>query len=126
MNDYWSSGWGWGDPNSHLRTSGRQLLDHADRLGWILYPEERQALEQAAHLETYLDIPLDELDVITFGAAVEKIRGRLMNRAPSPQSSFQSSSSSSKEKEKEKDKDKGKPKRWRGRGKDDHRERRWR
>lgn len=123
MNDYWSSGWGWGDPNSHLRVSGRQLLDHADRLGWILYPEERKALEQAAHLETYLEIPLDELDVITFGAAVEKVRGRLASRSPAPAMDLERPSIA---KDKGSERDKGKPKRWKGRGKEDHRERRWR
>lgn len=71
MNDYWSRGWG--DYNSHLRASGLRLIEWADRVGWSLYPEERAALERGADVEIYLEAPLDELDVVGFGAAVQRL-----------------------------------------------------
>ncbi|MCS6802153.1 MAG: hypothetical protein RMM58_06025 [Chloroflexota bacterium] len=71
MNDYWSRAWG--DYNGHLRASGLRLIEWADRVGWSLYPEERDALERGADIEIYLDAPLDELDVVAFGAAVQRL-----------------------------------------------------
>lgn len=71
MNDYWSQGWG--DHGSHLRANGLRLIQWADQVGWSLYPEERAALERGAEVEVYLDAPLDELDVVTFGAAVQRV-----------------------------------------------------
>lgn len=79
---HWS--WGWNDPNAYLRASGRDLLTHADRVGWSLYPEERAALERASELEIYLDEPLSELDIMQFGQAVEKLRYRAEGRKREP------------------------------------------
>jgi hypothetical protein len=71
MNDFWSQGWS--DYSSHLRASGRRLIEWADQVGWILYPEERAALERGEEVEVFLDAPLDELDVVAFGAAVQRV-----------------------------------------------------
>jgi hypothetical protein len=81
----WGGGWGWGDPNAHLRATGADLIAHADRLGWSLYPEERSGLERAAASEVYLPEPLSEISIIEFGAAVEKLVRRAEGRkGPQP------------------------------------------
>jgi hypothetical protein len=112
MNDYWSRGWS--EHTSHLRVNGYRLLEWADTVGWVLYPTERAALEAAADLEVYLEAPLEELDVLAFGAAVQKLieraeaQRRRVERAPEPPSQ-------------------GKPRdRHSNRWRDDQRGRRWR
>ncbi len=78
MNEYWARSWD--QANSHLRVNGSQLLNLADTLGWELYPEERQTLVAGSDVEIYLTDPLDELDVISFGAAIQTLQERLEAR----------------------------------------------
>jgi hypothetical protein len=120
MNDFWSRGWG--DYNSHLRASGLRLIEWADQVGWRLYPDERAALERGADIEVYLEAPLDELDVVAFGAAVQRLSELVeAKRRRAERQALERS----RPPEIEKGKPAGREKR-RDRWKDDQRGRRWR
>ena len=120
MNDFWSRGWG--DYNSHLRASGQRLIEWANQVGWRLYPEERAALERGADVEIYLEAPLDELDVVAFGAAVQRL-GELVEakRRRAERQALERSQAVEPDRGKPGNKDKR-----RDRWKDDQRGRRWR
>jgi hypothetical protein len=102
------------------------LLDWADQVGWQLYPDERTMLEHAADVEIYLEAPLDELDVVAFGAAVQKLGERVQSqrqRAERAQLSMPPSVRDAPDDAPGRDKRKEKEKRHR---RDDQRGRRWR
>ncbi|MFN8534700.1 MAG: hypothetical protein U0556_14280 [Dehalococcoidia bacterium] len=125
MNDYWSRGWG--DYNSHLRVSGQRLIEWADQVGWSLYPHERASLEEGADVEIFLELPLDELDVVAFGAAVQKLSERVDSQQRRAQ---RRATEQPPERETPKTQAGGKPKsqdkQKRRRSSDDQRSRRWR
>ena len=103
---HWS--WGWNDPNAYLRASGRDLLNHADRVGWTLYAEERAALERASEVEVYLDEPLSDLDIMQFGVAVEKLRFRAEGRKRDPMTrDREDDDRANKQRKKKRDRDSG-------------------